>query len=42
MAGRQISAVFGERHDFKPDQIIRLQPRQASIHLFDAASGRHL
>jgi multiple sugar transport system ATP-binding protein len=42
MAGTQISAVFSERHAFKPDQAIRLQPRLDSVHLFDAASGRHL
>jgi multiple sugar transport system ATP-binding protein len=42
LAGTQISAVFSERHAFKPDQTIRLQPRLESVHLFDAASGRHL
>ncbi|MSP88840.1 MAG: sn-glycerol-3-phosphate ABC transporter ATP-binding protein UgpC [Alphaproteobacteria bacterium] len=42
VAGTQISAVFSERHAFKPDQMIRFQPRPDSVHLFDAASGRHL
>ena len=35
-------AVFAERHDFKPGQPIRLQPRLDVVHLFDAASGQHL
>jgi multiple sugar transport system ATP-binding protein len=40
--GQQIQAVFTERHDFAPGARIALKPRADAIHLFDAASGRHL
>jgi multiple sugar transport system ATP-binding protein len=42
IAGVNTCAVFSERHDFKPGQPIRLQPRLDVVHLFDAASGQHL
>jgi len=42
LAGIQISAVFSERHAFKPEQTIWLQPRLNSVHVFDGASGRHI
>ncbi|MGQ0662879.1 MAG: ABC transporter ATP-binding protein [Pseudomonadota bacterium] len=42
MAGMQISALFTERHPFRPGEWIGLVPQPAAIHLFDAASGRHL
>jgi multiple sugar transport system ATP-binding protein len=42
IAGVHTCAVFAERHDFRPGQEIRLQPRLDVVHLFDAASGKHL
>ncbi|MBM3549176.1 MAG: sn-glycerol-3-phosphate ABC transporter ATP-binding protein UgpC [Alphaproteobacteria bacterium] len=42
IAGVNTCAVFSERHDFRPGQEIRLQPRLDVVHLFDAASGQHL
>jgi len=42
IAGVHTCAVFSERHDFRPGQEIRLQPRLDVVHLFDAASGQHL
>jgi len=42
IAGATVCAVFAERHDFKPHQAIRLQPRLESVHLFDQATGKHL
>jgi multiple sugar transport system ATP-binding protein len=40
--GQQIQAVFTERHHFAPGSPISLKPRPEAIHIFDAASGRHL
>ncbi len=42
LAGTQLCAVFGERHDFRPGETIQLQPRLEAIHLFDAQSGKKL
>ena len=42
MAGIDICAVFDERHQFKPGQVIHLSPRAGTVHLFDAATGGHL
>jgi multiple sugar transport system ATP-binding protein len=42
LAGTQITAVFTERHEFRPGDRIMLRPRPETIHLFDAESGRHL
>jgi multiple sugar transport system ATP-binding protein len=42
IAGVHTCAVFSERHDFRPGQEIKLQPRLDVVHLFDAASGQHL
>jgi multiple sugar transport system ATP-binding protein len=42
MAGTPVTAVFTERHAFRPGERIRLRPRPETIHLFDAESGRHL
>ena len=42
LAGTQICAVFSERHEFAPGRQIHLVPRPGSVHLFDAASGKHL
>src|SRR5690606_19162188 len=32
-------AVFRERHDFRPGQMVRLQPDPTRAHLFDTTSG---
>jgi multiple sugar transport system ATP-binding protein len=42
IAGAQVCAVFDERYDFAPEQIIHLQPKLAVTHLFDAATGDKL
>jgi multiple sugar transport system ATP-binding protein len=42
MAGTPVTAVFTERHAFRPGERISLRPRPETIHLFDAESGRHL
>jgi multiple sugar transport system ATP-binding protein len=42
IAGEQVCAVFDERYDFAPDQVIHLQPKLAVTHLFDAATGNKL
>jgi multiple sugar transport system ATP-binding protein len=41
-AGAEMTAVFRERHDFRPGEIIRLIPDHARTHLFDAESGKSL
>ena len=38
----EVSAVFRERHSFKPGSTIHLQPDLAHAHLFDAGSGERL
>jgi multiple sugar transport system ATP-binding protein len=40
--GAELTAVFRERHDFKPGEVIRLVPDHERTHLFDAQSGRSL
>jgi multiple sugar transport system ATP-binding protein len=42
MAGLHGQAVFKERHKFQPGEIIRLQPRLDSVHVFDKASGQRI
>jgi multiple sugar transport system ATP-binding protein len=42
MAGGQVTAVFTERHNFRPGERIALAARPDLVHLFDAESGRHL
>jgi multiple sugar transport system ATP-binding protein len=37
-----INAIFRERHDFRPGEVIQLTPDHAHTHLFDAASGEAL
>jgi multiple sugar transport system ATP-binding protein len=37
-----INAIFRERHDFRPGEVIQLMPDHAHTHLFDAASGEAL
>jgi multiple sugar transport system ATP-binding protein len=40
--GTDLTAVFRERHDFKPGETIRLVPDHERTHLFDAESGKSL
>jgi len=40
--GRELAAVFRERHAFVPGSTIRLLPDLPRAHLFDAGSGRRL
>jgi multiple sugar transport system ATP-binding protein len=42
LAGTQVCAVFEVRHQFRYGETIRLKPRLAVTHLFDAASGGRL
>jgi len=42
LAGAQVCAVFSERHEFRNGEVVQLNPRVASTHLFDAASGKRL
>jgi multiple sugar transport system ATP-binding protein len=42
LAGAQLCAVFEERHVFAPGKKIYLRPRLEHVHLFDAATGKHL
>ena len=35
-------AVFTERHDFQPDEVIHLQPNVPVTHVFDAENGTKL
>jgi len=41
-ADTQLTAVFRERHDFRPGETIRLVPDHERTHLFDAESGKSL
>lgn len=38
----EISAIFRERHDFKPGDAIVLEPQPGTAHVFDAQSGKRL
>lgn len=40
IAGMKLHAVFRERHSFRPEDTIFLQPTSAKIHLFDAQTGK--
>jgi multiple sugar transport system ATP-binding protein len=40
--GRDIAAVFRERHAFTPGSTIHLVPDLQRAHLFDAGTGRRL
>ncbi|QPC42637.1 sn-glycerol-3-phosphate ABC transporter ATP-binding protein UgpC [Kaustia mangrovi] len=42
MAGTDICAMFDERHTFAPGEEIRLEPRLATAHVFDARTGGRL
>lgn len=39
LAGTQMTIVFRDRVDIKPEQMIKLRPDFAQCHIFDAASG---
>ncbi len=41
-AGQPICAVFRERHEFAPNERIRLAVDRAKTHVFDGATGRRL
>ncbi|TPM36622.1 sn-glycerol-3-phosphate ABC transporter ATP-binding protein UgpC [Mesorhizobium sp. B2-3-3] len=38
----EMVALFRERHDFKPGDMLKLRPRLDHIHLFDAETGKRL
>ncbi|MBB5535811.1 ABC transporter ATP-binding protein [Rhizobium giardinii] len=38
----ELVAVFSERHDFEPGQVVTVAPRTGKLHLFDAGSGKTL
>jgi multiple sugar transport system ATP-binding protein len=38
----EIVALFRERYDFKPGDMLHLKPRKDLVHLFDAQSGQRL
>jgi multiple sugar transport system ATP-binding protein len=40
--GRDILALFRERHMFTTGQTIKLRPRRDAAHIFDAASGKRI
>ena len=42
IGGDDVTAVFRERHRFKPGDKIRLKPDPALVHLFDAPTGQRL
>jgi multiple sugar transport system ATP-binding protein len=42
IGGQEITAVFRERHSFKPGDKIRLKPDPRLVHLFDAPTGKRL
>ena len=41
-AGRDITAVFRERHAFAPGTPVHLAPDAAKVHLFDAVTGNRI
>jgi multiple sugar transport system ATP-binding protein len=42
LGNEEIIAVFRERHQFKPGDIIRLKPDPRLVHLFDQPTGKRL
>ena len=42
LGGKEIIAVFRERHQFRPGDKIRLKPNPRLVHLFDGATGERL
>ena len=39
---QEVTALFRERHDFRPGDVLDLKPRADAVHLFDAATGQRL
>jgi multiple sugar transport system ATP-binding protein len=39
---RELVAVFRERHDFRPGNLVHLAPRPDMVHLFDADTGERI
>jgi multiple sugar transport system ATP-binding protein len=42
IAGKDITAVFRERHQFAPGQQIHLAPDLGAVHLFDKGTGQRI
>jgi multiple sugar transport system ATP-binding protein len=42
LAGEEVIAVFRERHQFKPGDVVRLKPDPDLAHLFDDTTGQRL
>jgi len=42
LGGEEIVAVFRERHQFKPGEMIRLRPDPRLVYLFDEATGKRI
>ena len=42
LGGEQVVAVFRERHQFNPGDMIRLKPDPSLVHLFDETTGKRL
>ena len=42
LTGKRVCAIFSERHDFKPNDKIRLKIDMDKIHLFDADTGQRI
>jgi multiple sugar transport system ATP-binding protein len=42
LGGKDVIAVFRERHQFKPGDRVRLRPQPHLVHLFDEATGKRL
>src|SRR5437868_14193857 len=42
LGGHDVTAVFRERHQFKPGEKIRLKPDPKLVHLFDEPTGKRL
>jgi multiple sugar transport system ATP-binding protein len=38
----EMTALFRERHEFRPGDTLHLKPRTDVVHLFDAATGKRL
>ncbi len=41
-AGSDMTALFRERHSFRPGDTLKLKPRKHLVHVFDAKTGRRL
>jgi multiple sugar transport system ATP-binding protein len=39
---QELVALFRERHEFKPGQVVKLRPRARDAHLFDRESGNRI